>query len=156
MSSGSEANLWGRVRKGLAPFGHLQRVECGMTVGPGVPDVNFCFGGMEGWMELKHADPPVRASTVVFGSQRGMDADQIDWLVYRRKCGGNAWIFIQLGKWLLLIDGIEAPKVNHCTTQQLIDLAVWKRSGAMHDPDWRDLCARLCARLPLARQDWVA
>ena len=153
--SGSESNLWERLRKGLSPFGHLQRIEVGLTVGAGIPDVNFCFSGNEGWIELKHGDPPVRASTVVFKSQRGLDPDQIDWLVYRRKCGGRAWIFIQLGKWLLLFDGIEAPKINHCTTQQLLDLAIWKRSGAMHEADWKSLVEMLLKRLPLARQDFA-
>ena len=51
----SEKNLWERVRVRLKDFGHLQRVETGMMTDAGVPDVNYCFGGSEGWIELKHA-----------------------------------------------------------------------------------------------------
>ena len=110
-----------------------------MTVGAGVPDVNYCFAGDEGWIELKFARPPVRASTIVFKSQRGLDPEQIEWLVYRRKNDGRAWIFLQLGKWLLLIDGIHATKFNHLTTSELIALACWKRSGNMAPADWVSL-----------------
>lgn len=135
----SERNLWERCRKPLGAFGHLQRIETGLLTDAGVPDVNYCFSGAEGWLELKHADQPARASTVVFRSQRGLDPAQIEWQLYRVKCGGAVWNFIQVGKWLLLIHGKHAARINHCTLEGLLELAAWRRSGAMHEKDWAEL-----------------
>lgn len=109
----------------------------------GVPDVNYCFNGQEGWVELKHAAPPARATTVVFRSQRGLDPAQIEWQLYRRKCGGIVWNMVQVGRWLLVINGEYAARINHCTLDQLIELASFKRSGAMHEADWRMVVACL-------------
>lgn len=133
----SERNLWERCRKPLAAFGHLQRVETGLMTGAGVPDVNYCFNGVEGWMELKHGDLPARAATVVFRSQRGLAPAQIEWQLYRRKCGGIVWNLIQVGKWVMLVNGEHAAKINHCTLDELLALAAWKRSGALHAADWK-------------------
>lgn len=139
----SEKNLWERVRVRLKDFGHLQRVETGMMTDAGVPDVNFCFSGVEGWVELKHAIPPARAATVVFKSQRGLEPQQIEWLLYRHRCGGRVFILAQIGKWLLLVEGKHAARFNHCTLQELQDLAVWKRSGAVPEAGWKELGAAL-------------
>lgn len=109
----------------------------------GVPDVNYCFSGVEGWVELKHGKPPVRATTVVFKSQRGVTPEQIEWQLYRRKCGGVVWNLIQIGKWVMLINGEHAAKINHCTLEQLLDLAAWKRSGALHEADWKEMVGTL-------------
>lgn len=110
-----------------------------MLTDAGVPDVNYCFDGVEGWVELKHAKAPARAATVVFKSQRGLDPAQIEWQMYRRKCGGIVWNLIQVGKWLLLVNGEFAPKINHCTLAELQELAAWKRSGPMHESDWKEM-----------------
>ena len=104
----------------------------------GVPDVNYCFSGIEGWIELKYGVAPARATTVVFRSQRGLDVAQIEWQLYRVKCGGAVWNLIQVGKWLLLIHGKHAAKVNHCTLDELVMLAAWKRSGACREGDWQE------------------
>lgn len=138
----SESNLWERIRPKLLKYGDLVRIESHMTAA-GIPDVNYCFLGCEGWIELKFAKRPARASTVVFKSQRGLDPDQVSWLLNRRRCGGRAFALIQLGKWLLLIDGKHAAKINVSTTDQLIAMSTWKRSGAVREKDYDELAERL-------------
>lgn len=139
----SEKNVWERVRAHLKDFGHLQRIETGMMTDAGVPDVNYCFDGREGWIELKHGAQPARATTVVFKSQRGLDPAQIEWQLYRVRCGGCVYNLIQVGKWLILIHGKHAAKINRCTTQELLDLATWKRSGAVKSACWSELATAL-------------
>ena len=138
----SEGNLWDRIRPKLLKYGDLVRIESHMTAA-GIPDVNYCFLGCEGWVELKFAKQPARAATVVFKSQRGLDTEQVSWLLNRRRCGGRAFVLIQLGKWLLLIDGKYAAKINVSTTDQLIAMSTWKRSGAVREKDYDELAERL-------------
>lgn len=53
MSKGNEAKLWTYVEKRLKSISiHLTRVESHSTA-VGVPDVNYCIEGIEGWIELK-------------------------------------------------------------------------------------------------------
>lgn len=138
----SESNLWERIRPKLLKYGDLVRIESHMTAA-GIPDLNYCFLGCEGWIELKFAKQPARAATVVFKSQRGLDPEQVSWLLNRRRCGGRAFVLIQLGKWLLLIDGKYAAKINVSTTDQLIAMSTWKRSGAVREKDYDELAERL-------------
>ena len=50
MAKGPEAKLWQDVKKALKDA-HLVRIE--NKVGPGIPDVNGCYKGIEFWLELK-------------------------------------------------------------------------------------------------------
>lgn len=51
--SNREAKLWSYIEKRLKGAGvHLTRVESHSTA-VGVPDVNYCIDGTEGWLELK-------------------------------------------------------------------------------------------------------
>lgn len=48
----TESGLWGVMRDRLRGGGRrLTRIES--TVGEGLPDVNYCINGEEGWVELK-------------------------------------------------------------------------------------------------------
>lgn len=109
----------------------------------GVPDVNYCFDGNEGWVELKHGDMPARPSTVVFKSQRGLAPEQIEWQLYRKRCGGVVWNLIQVGKWLVCINGAHAAKINHCTFDELLALSAWSNKGSMPAGAWGPLVACL-------------
>lgn len=141
----SEASLWQRVRAGLSAYGHLQRIETGVTGDAGVPDINYCFGGREGWLELKHGIAPARASTSVFKSQRGLDPSQIEWLMYRWKCGGRAFILTQLGSELLLHHAAEATRFNSYNLSQLRATTLFYHTGPMNIPGWRRVAEGLIA-----------
>lgn len=141
----SEAALRERCRRPLSQRGHWQRIETGAMGDAGVPDVNYCFAGAEGWVELKQGDVPKRESTVVFKSQRGLEPAQIDWLLYRRKCGGRAFVLVQLGSNLYLIDGFKAARFNHWLMCDFQLEAEWWHEGAMRESDWDALVNALSA-----------
>lgn len=72
------------------------------TTGAGIPDLNYCLQGSEGWIESKTIEMPVRASTKINLELR---PSQIAWL-YRRFIThhGNCYIFIVVGDWLIVLD----------------------------------------------------
>lgn len=139
----SESNLWTRTRDGLKSYGHLIRVENMLEAG--TPDVNYCLHKSDGWVELKHAKKPARDSTVVFKSQRGLDPEQITWIMLRRRAGGRVFVFIQVGDDLLLFDGLIAPQLNTLTFNEMVMAAMWHRHGNMSPQLWKDLSLLLSA-----------
>ena len=58
-----------------------QSVETGGT-GRGVPDLNFCWRGIEGWVEFKLAK----------GWQVSLRPEQVGWLMRRSRAGGRTFI----------------------------------------------------------------
>lgn len=137
-----ESSLWQWLSRGLSSRGHLVRIES-PTTGDGISDVNYCLDGHEGWIELKHADRPKREKTVVFKSQRGLTGEQISWILYRKRCGGRAFVLIQLGDRRLLIDGKYAARVNLSTSSELEALSLWVSPRAMKAGDWDTLAFHL-------------
>ena len=59
---------------------HWQRVESG--VGPGVPDINFCSNGIEGWIEFKFTT----------GWRSPIRVEQNGWLQRRSRAGGRTFV----------------------------------------------------------------
>lgn len=66
------------------PEVHWQPIETGGT-GRGIPDTNYCFGGIEGWVEFK------LTSTWT----TGLRPEQIAWLLRRARAGGRTFIAIR-------------------------------------------------------------
>lgn len=69
------------------PEVHLQRIESGST-GLGIPDVNYCYKGTEGWAELKVAKVTKKTPHRV---TLGLRPAQARWLHKRWSAGGLAW-----------------------------------------------------------------
>lgn len=136
----SEKNLWVRVKKGLKNKGLFERCESTLV---GRADVNYLIEGTEGWIELKHGDKPVRPSTVVFRSQRGLEPEQINWLLTRIANKGKAWVLAQVGTSLFLIHGSMAPSFNHMTFSDMDSAASWALHGNATERDWEKLAAVL-------------
>lgn len=94
---GSENNTWINIRKGLItikPRPHFQRFEDKLT--GGIPDVMYCYLGLNGWIELKQADEfPKRANTPVRLKFRN---DQYNWIHLHQKAGGRACLLAQIGR----------------------------------------------------------
>jgi hypothetical protein len=63
---------------------HWQAVETGLT-GAGVPDSNFCKGGIEGWIEHKQTDA---MAIKVKGAQVG-------WIEQRLRHGGRVFVAVR-------------------------------------------------------------
>ena len=138
----SESNLWGRVREAFVLAGHMQRIESGGTA-MGIPDVNYCFDGKEGWIELKHGVWPKKGSTHCFASQRGLTPEQVEWLSFRAQCGGRVWILLQVSFDVLLIPGKCAALVNGSTMAQMLELAVVRTKMPMKKEDWQKIKEKL-------------
>lgn len=103
----SEADLWGRVRTGLSPFGRLYRVE--NAVGDGMPDVHYLLHrrpaerAVYGWLELKYEPEwPVRADTPVTLTK--LTLGQVTWHQEHVAAGGRAWTLAQISRSLVLMD----------------------------------------------------
>ena len=79
MAKGPEAKLWQDVKKALKDA-HLVRIE--NKVGPGIPDVNGCYKGIEFWLELK----------VIKGNSLRLSKFQKAWIYERLRVGGNVFV----------------------------------------------------------------
>jgi hypothetical protein len=101
----TERQLYGRLRRRV-PRAHFQRIES--RVGPGVPDVNMCYRGVESWLELKVVKRPKRGGPL----HPRVRAAQVAWLARRRKAGGNAWLLLGIDTDVLLFDGAVAADVG--------------------------------------------
>lgn len=105
-----EQKVWSAM-KGHVP-GHLwcQRVENIMV--DGMPDLHITGPGASCWVELKHADLPVRPTTAVLGRD-GLSQDQMNW---HRKCcqmGGKSFVLVRDSNLeLYLFRGRHADLIN--------------------------------------------
>ena len=128
----SESALWKRVRSGVLGVvarADLSRVE--NMVEAGMPDVNFCVDGVEGWVELKHCNAiPKRAGTPLFGDE-GLRDSQIVWIYKRVKRGGRVWIVAQADDILFIVHGKHARIFNEQTFDELVGLSEWWHKGGL-------------------------
>jgi hypothetical protein len=85
---------------------HWQRLEDGSSLG--IPDINFCWQGVECWIEAKQMDLeklPKREATPV---RIGLRPEQSLWLEERKRAGGHAYVLAKIGQeWLLWDDGFR-------------------------------------------------
>ena len=70
------------------PHMHWQSVET-PTTGSGVPDSNFCYGNIEGWIENKAVKRSDRVE---------MRPEQCAWLERRARAGGKCFIAVRWTK----------------------------------------------------------
>jgi hypothetical protein len=119
-----ETRFWQWLKPRFPP-GHLIRIE--NPAHPGTPDVNYCAGGFEVWIELKQCDElPKRETTSVFG-ESGLRVDQKLWIRQRVKYGGNVWVAAKTPHKVFWIPGKHAQEFNSMTLKQLEE---------HHDPSW--------------------
>lgn len=72
------------IFKNKLPHIHFQSVETWST-GQGVPDVNYCFEGSEGWIELKKTE----------AIKVNISPEQIAWAERRIRAGGNVFLAVR-------------------------------------------------------------
>lgn len=102
-----EKNFYNRLRNNLSGnLVHLQRIESG--TGQGIPDVNYCILGAEGWIELKSFTRKNKKGTVRIPKLRDK---QCAWLFRRRMCRGRAYLLCEINDDIALIDGLLAPQL---------------------------------------------
>lgn len=89
----AEKDFWATVRKHLGPHGHLVRIED--LLAEGVPDVNYCINGAEGWLELKWVEKwPVRETTPL-RIPHYTKAQRL-WHYMRGSAGGRMFIMVKV------------------------------------------------------------
>lgn len=142
-----EANVFARLKERvMRPGDRMDRIENGLAAG--WPDVNYCFVGREGWIELKAPDAPVNEATPLFGSNHPLSIDQANWFLNQARAKGRAFLFIGTQRYLLLISGklcTEPGRINTATLAVLLSMAAWSTpvpviSGAV----WSKLRGTLC------------
>ena len=138
-----EARVFERLRERVCrPTDRVQRVENGLV--SGMPDVNYCMAGTEGWIEIKAPTEPARDTTALFGSNHQVSIEQINWFHRQHMARGLAWLFIGTKKRLMLINGsrvaVAERKINSMTVVQLERIATWKTLLPTQDAEiWMDL-----------------
>ena len=122
-----ESNLWSWYQVGTRRFRslglHHTRVENG--VASGTPDYEGCFRGHSWWSELKSSPRPRhKTDPVVIDWRPGQQA----WLYHRSRCGGRAYLFLQVGSGAkacrYLIPGRHAPFTDGLPEQDLAVLSL--------------------------------
>lgn len=117
-----EANLWASFKEALPSDAHAVRIENQVEVG--TPDVNLCFNGFDGWVELKVQEAPKRATTTFRCEHFTME--QRLWLVDRCRAGGRAYLLLQSGSHYLWLRGdVAAVWVGQCTLSDLHGKSEW-------------------------------
>lgn len=98
--SGRESQMWTTVRGAYVKVNcHAMRVE--NPAMPGTPDVNWCWQGWEGWVELKCLEKwPTGKDTIVRCEHYTIQ--QRNWLCKRLRFGGRVAILLKVRQdWLL-------------------------------------------------------
>jgi hypothetical protein len=130
-----EADVRKHLIAHLEEFGHIEPIE--NIAGTGNPDVNYCFNGYEGWIEVKYARTlPKRENTRVFG--KCLKPSQHIWF---RKRYGNGYrrlfIYGRALDTLFLIPGYLHYEFEEMTWAELHEYCVWK--GTPRNSDWLTL-----------------
>lgn len=138
-----ESNVYARLKDRVArPTDRFDRIENG--IGVGMPDVNYCILGCEGWIEIKAPHEPARPSTALLKSNHPLGVDQVTWFRRQHMARGLAWLFVASGQRLLLIKGSSVSalgaRINSLSATELEGHAVWKTPVPVKHPEfWADL-----------------
>lgn len=137
-----ERNFFEQLRRNLPKVGlplHLQRVE--NTAGVGTPDVNYCVGGIDGWLELKAWERARFSGRFTIPKLR---PDQAAWLTARCRAGGRAYLLCRINKDVVLIDGRLASALFDKDLH--LDWGLGRLIATAwldHPVDWRSLATAL-------------
>lgn len=134
-----DGGLRGLFQTHLKPAGfHCQAIETGST-GRGIPDMEYCSGGVSGWVEFKKCS----ANSVQ------ISPEQVAWILQRKRAGGNVYIGVRkkcsaglrrkAADELWLIEGSSAAdlKENGLSSPGLWVLGKW--SGGPKKWDWEQV-----------------
>ncbi len=120
----NEAQFWRTVRRNLPPGAHFERME--NLVAIGTPDVNFCWDGVNGWIELKYVSRwPKQDFNII--TERLWKMEQRLWALRRIRAGGKCFLFVQVEREYLLFDSdiLNTPLVlETCSKEKLISIAL--------------------------------
>lgn len=107
----------------IHPSDRIDRLENLVTFG--MPDVNYCFDGVEGWIEIKSPVEPKRSTTALFSGNHKFSQNQKNWFIRQLKAGGLAFALICTDKRWILIDANTVENANEMTVSELLQKSVW-------------------------------
>lgn len=93
-----ESALRMSVKKALDGVGHLSWVESHAT-SAGIPDLNYCINGIEGWVELKWGNFEVKST-------------QVRWMEDRVNSGGFPLFLIHIDQQFFMVPGSHAQMLR--------------------------------------------
>lgn len=139
-----ESNVYRRLKDRITrPEDRFERVENGLV--NGMPDVNYCFAGTEGWIEIKAPEEPARPTTALFGAgNHTVSVEQCNWMLKQSQARGRSYLFIATQARLVLLQGEEVGKrgqqINKMTAHEIERIAIWKTQMPVTDQvRWFDL-----------------
>ena len=116
-----ESGLRKTVKKALKEVGHLSWVESHAT-SAGIPDLNYCIQGYEGWVELKSGNFEVKASQVI-------------WMEERISNGGHPLFLIEMDDAFFFVCGSQASNLRkNNSVDNVASLAFFALFGGLN-PD---------------------
>lgn len=135
----AESTDYKNFKKNVPQAGdRLDRVE--NVVVTGMPDINFCSGGVECWIEQKSPIEPKRKTTPLFGSNHKVSQEQANWMLRQRKAGGRCYFLISTDKRWILVGGFLADQLNTMTVDEIVEQAVWSTMKPVKDKEqWQTL-----------------
>lgn len=108
----------------LQPKDRLDRVE--NVVLPGMFDANYCFAGVEGWIEYKApSEDRKRATTALFSGEHKLSKDQRNWGIAQKLAGGRCWVMVNTESRRMLFGPESFYALNEMTVYQAIQAARW-------------------------------
>lgn len=138
----SERTQWDICREALSgPSTDLIRVE--NPAWPGTPDVNYCIGYFEGWIELKNvATWPVREKTPL--RVEHFTSQQRTWLTRRSQAGGTVWVLLRVApiEWLLFEGQVAAALLGRVPRSVLYHRCVKRWENGLIGSELRALLQR--------------
>lgn len=133
----NESRFWKLLREDILPSGHYSRIE--NEVDPGTPDVSFCVGGAEGFLELKYRPRyPRDPDAPMLGDRYGVRPTQRVWIRKRLKAGGRVWFLVGVARDLYVAPGSLVDHIN------VLPRASFDAYASLRDPlQARSLCNSL-------------
>ncbi len=116
----------------LKVFGHIVAHEDKYSTG--IPDTDYCFSGIAGWLELKIIqDWPKKKDTNLHTPLKHLTNDQINWMKKRINAGGNVYLLLKVmrTKEYLLFGGDDARRLKDCTQDQAYSLCIQMWYGSL-------------------------
>lgn len=133
-----DGGLYKLLKKNL-PQVNWQRIEIGGT-GHGVPDLNFCYQGIEGWLELKKDTK----------GRMDIRPEQIGWIIERLRHGGLVRIAVRLqttySDVLIIFDGSIVEKMETKSVERNLPLAIDFWEGGPKLWDWAEILQAIIVR----------
>lgn len=128
-----------KLFKSNLPMVHWQPVELG-AIGSGVPDTNFCYNGIEGWIEFKQTEK----------NRIGLRPEQIGWIIDRIRHGGRVKVAIRVTHYgeesLMMFDGAVAEDLQMGTITDNLHHVIGNWGGPPRSWCWQEILDALVKR----------